>query len=62
MLAPQKSTYVDYCLSNLPSPVNCVDKKTLMVIDRNREGKRSFLIDNTIYLQDKNGKIAVTDK
>lgn len=51
-----------YCLSNVPSPVNCVDKKILMVIDRNRKGERSFLIENTVYLQDKNGKILVTDK
>ncbi|ORM69181.1 hypothetical protein HA48_19550 [Pantoea wallisii] len=51
-----------YCLSNVPSPVNCVDKNTLMVVDRNRKGERSFLIGNTVYLQNNKDKSVVRSK
>ncbi|WP_017346957.1 DUF943 family protein [Pantoea sp. A4] len=45
------------CLSNVPAPVNCIEKETLLIVMPERNQSTLFIIANRVYRQDKNGKI-----
>lgn len=46
------------CFNNVSPPNNCIDKNIAMVISKLRNGETKLAIDDDVFIQDKNGKIA----
>ncbi|QHM76731.1 hypothetical protein C7M52_02714 [Mixta theicola] len=49
--------YDRLCFQDMPPPKNCIEKERLMYITLTRNGEVSYWLNNTRYIQKKNGEL-----